>query len=324
VTDDPIAEYRRRGWELIPIPAGAKGPRIAGWQARTFVPGDFAPDGNVGVILGPRSGELVDIDLDCPEAMALADIYLPSTAAEFGRPSKPRSHRLYVAISAVYEAFAHPTIGETLLEFRAAGREGGAHQTVLPPSVHTSGEAITWHGDMIAPAVFDAAKLRRRCAYLAIGCLLMRHLSAHAAERPGPDLPRLLWEADHNLGRTAYRWLGQPAPDEPRHGFEASPRSQWSPSDIDLAELVAAIPNDCDWEGWNRIGMAIFAASGGSDHGGILFDAWSAKSHKYNPYTTVERWLHYHRSPPCRIGIGTLVHLARGAGWHPARAGRVA
>jgi hypothetical protein len=63
--------------------------------------------------------------------------------------------------------------------------------------------------------------------------------------------------------------------------------------------------------------MAIFAASQGSDHGGIVFDAWSSKHPKYNPYNTVARWHHWRRSPPTRIGLGTLVYLARSAGWRP-------
>jgi hypothetical protein len=310
-------DYIRRGWSLVPIPPGEKGPRIAGWQSREFAARDFAPSGNVGLILGPRSGEIIDIDLDCLEALALSDIYLVSTSAVFGRASKQRSHRLYVAPGAIYETFVDPASGRTILELRAAGKDGGAHQTVIPPSVHPSGEAVEWHGDVIAPAVVKAARLRRRCAWLAIGCLVRRYISETASERPAPDMPRLLWEVDRELCRAAYRWLGQPAPDEPGHGFEPRPRRFWSRPGIDLAELVRAIPNDCDWDGWNRIGMAIFAASGGSDFGGIIFDAWSAKSLKYNPYTTIERWRHYHRSPPSRIGLGTLLHLAREAGWRP-------
>jgi hypothetical protein len=280
---DQVADYRRRGWSLVPIPPGEKGPRIAGWQGRGFGPDDFPPGGNVGLILGPRSGEVVDVDLDCAEALALADIYLVETGAVFGRASKPRSHRLYIAPGAVYETFADPSTGDTLLELRAAGRDGGAHQTVIPPSMHRSGEAVAWEGDVIAPVVIDASRLRRRCAGLAIGCLVRRYVSEIASERPGPDLPRLLWEFDHTLGRAAYRWLGQPAPDEPRHGFQPRSLRELSRADIDLAELVRAIPNDCDWIEWNRVGMAIFAASGGSDHGGIVFDKWSAKSPKYNP-----------------------------------------
>jgi hypothetical protein len=312
-----IADYRRRGWSLVPIPPGEKGPRITGWQTREFGAEDFPAGGNVGLILGPRSGEMVDVDLDCAEALALADIYLIETGAVFGRPSKPRSHRLYVAPGAIYEGFADPIANSTILELRAAGRDGGAHQTVIPPSVHPIGEAIKWCSETIAPAVVEAARLRQRCAGLVIGCLVRRYVSETASERPGPDLPRLLWEFDHDLGRAAYRWLGKPVPGEPHHGFQTRPQREWSRRDIDLAEVVQAIPNDCDWEGWNRVGMAIHAVSGGSDHGGIVFDNWSAKSQKYNPYTTAERWRHYHRSPPSRIGLGTLVHLARAAGWRP-------
>ena len=65
--------------------------------------------------------------------------------------------------------------------------------------------------------------------------------------------------------------------------------------------------------------MAIFASSGGSDQGGIIFDTWSAKSPKYDPYVTVTRWHHWHRSPPSRLSAGTLVYLARQAGWRPPR-----
>jgi Primase C terminal 2 (PriCT-2) len=92
-------------------------------------------------------------------------------------------------------------------------------------------------------------------------------------------------------------------------------RCNYTRAEIDLADVVAAIPNNCDWHGWNRVGMAIFAASGGSDQGGIIFDAWSAKSPAYDPYTTITRWNHYHRSPPFRLSVGTLVYLARQAGW---------
>jgi hypothetical protein len=143
----------------------------------------------------------------------------------------------------------------------------------------------------------------------------MRYVSQHAAERPGPDLPRLLYEAEPMLGRAAYYWLKHFDSDAPKY----RPKSQrdLSREEIDLAEVVAAIPNNCDWTEWNRIGMAIYGASAGSDQGGIAFDDFSAKSTKYNPYETSARWQHYHRSPPDRIGLGTLIRLARQAGWQP-------
>jgi hypothetical protein len=316
MTAELLAEYRRRGWALVPIPAGRKGPVLQGWQTRDFAPGDF-PDGcNLGLLVGPRSGDAVDVDLDCEEALALADIFLPATDAVFGRAAKPRSHRLYISPGAVFEAFADP-LGKgksTLLELRAQGRDGGAHQTLIPPSI-ADGERRDWEGDGIDPAAFGTAKLRRRCAYLAIGCLIRRYVSEHASERLAPDFPHILHEAEPILGRTAYRWLGMPDPDAPK--WQPKARRDYTKAEIDLAEVVAAIPNDCDWHGWNRIGTAIFAASGGSDQGGIIFDSWSAKSVKYDPYATIARWNHWHRSPPSRLSAGTLIYLARQAGWRP-------
>jgi hypothetical protein len=311
-------DFRRRGWQPVPVPPGEKGSKLSGWDKLRLsldeLPCYFGEDCNIGVILGPASGELVDGDLDCAEAMSLADIYLPSTGAIFGRASKPRSHWLYVSPGASYANFADPTTGETLLELRARGAAGGEHQTLLPPSI-ADGERRVWCGDTIAPAGYEAAKLRRRCAFLAMACLLDRYVSNTAARKPGPDFPRLLWEFDRALGRVAYRWLGEPDPDAPK--AHPKPKRDLSRAEINLAEVVHAIPNHCDWHEWNRIGLAIYSASGGSDHGGIIFDDWSAKSPKYNPYETSARWRHYHRSPPDRIGVGTLIHLAREAGWRP-------
>jgi hypothetical protein len=305
-----IAEYLRRGWSLVPVPAGSKAAIAPGWNTRTFTAADFSASENVSLVLGPRSGEIVDIDLDCCEALALADLYLPPTGAIFGRASKPRSHRLYVAPGAIFEAFADRADGTMMVELRAAGRENGAHLTLLPPSV-TDGERREWDGETIAPAIVTAAGLRARVAWLGIGCLVMRHVSEHAARRPGRDLPDLLHEYDPNLGEMAYAWAGR-AVQQPLR-----PRAELSRAEIDLAELVHAIPNNCDWIEWNKTGMAIYCASQGSEQGSTVFDNWSAKSSKYNAYATAARWRHYHRSPPSRIGVGSLVYLAKEAGWQP-------
>lgn len=51
---------------------------------------------NIAIQLGPKSHGLTDVDLDCIEAIALAEFLLPPTDAIFGRKSKPGSHRLYI------------------------------------------------------------------------------------------------------------------------------------------------------------------------------------------------------------------------------------
>jgi len=311
-------EYHRRGWAVVPIPAGSKAPNTPGWDKRAFRAEElgrtFGASDNIGVILGPRSTGLVDIDLDCREALGLADLYLPATQAVFGRASKPRSHRLYQAPDARYDAFADPGVGDVLLELRAQGKDSGAHQTVLPPSLHPSGERVEWADEVIAPAPIDAARLRRRAAYLAIACLVERHVSATAARTPGPDLPLLLWEADRELGQAAFRWLDEPFPDAPRE--YPRPRALLTPAELDLIEVVRAIANDCSWPEWNAIGMAIYAEDP-TEHGRIVFDMFSAKSPKYDPRSVAERWANYRRSPPNRTGAGKLIALARKAGWRP-------
>lgn len=85
-----------------------------------------------------------------------------------------------------------------------------------------------------------------------------------------------------------------------------------------LTDCVAAIPNnDETWGDWARVGLAIYDASGGSDEGFAVFDAWSRKSSKYCADETRSKWLGFRRSPPNRIGGGTLVHIAKSHGWQP-------
>src|SRR5688572_22757266 len=87
--------YIESGWAVVPIPPGEKGPRFRNWQNRRFGPSEFKSDDNIGVVLGTASGDLVDVDLDCPEAVALAPDFLPPTFAVFGRSGKPNSHYFY-------------------------------------------------------------------------------------------------------------------------------------------------------------------------------------------------------------------------------------
>jgi Bifunctional DNA primase/polymerase, N-terminal/Primase C terminal 2 (PriCT-2) len=86
-----------------------------------------------------------------------------------------------------------------------------------------------------------------------------------------------------------------------------------------VAAALAVIPNgpEVGWGDWNRVGMATFRATGGSADGFRAFDAWSAKWPQYDAAYTRKRWETYRRSPPNRIGAGTVFHLADQAspGW---------
>src|SRR5689334_21381994 len=94
------------GAQLVSVPRGEKAPRCRGWPDIRLSPEQveqhLARGRNIAVRVGGASGNIVDADLDCAEALTLADLYLPATGAEFGRRSKPRSHRLYCSPGAFY------------------------------------------------------------------------------------------------------------------------------------------------------------------------------------------------------------------------------
>jgi hypothetical protein len=97
---DIAKSYIQRGWNPTPIPFKSKIPPGEEWQKRIIDNSnvsDFFNDQpqNIGVIMGPTSGGLVDVDLDCPEAIAIAAFILPKTGAIFGRPSARMAHWLY-------------------------------------------------------------------------------------------------------------------------------------------------------------------------------------------------------------------------------------
>jgi hypothetical protein len=174
--------YIERGWNPVPIPHGAKGPLRSGWQTR-IIDAVTAPQYfngspmNVGVLLGPSSHGLTDVDLDCAEAIVVAPYILPPTKAIFGRPSKPGSHRLYVTnLATISEtatiAFRDPTNKQTILELRIGGDKGA--QTVFPGSTHPSGEAISWE-ERGEPASIKDYVLRQRVRATAAYALLARH-----------------------------------------------------------------------------------------------------------------------------------------------------
>jgi len=78
-----------------------------------------------------------------------------------------------------------------------------------------------------------------------------------------------------------------------------------------VAAAVRVIPNNnLDWDDWNRVGMAIWAATNGSAEGFEVFDKWSQKSSKYDGRTTSKKWSKLTKCPPDSIGFGTLKFLA--------------
>jgi hypothetical protein len=110
----------------------------------------------------------------------------------------------------------------------------------------------------------------------------------------------------------------EPPPRANGHARDHFAATEAQAEPLRIAAAMAAIPNSgpADWAAWNNIGMAIWAATGGSPIGGEIFNEWSKRHPSYDPAETEERWRHYQRSPPNSIGAGTIFHLAGGT-FHP-------
>ena len=176
---DIAKKYIARDWAVIPIPHGEKGPKIKGWDQLKITPENVAQyfnsgPQNIGVQMGPKSGGLADVDLDCPEAVRLAHYFLPETGAVFGRPSKPSSHHEYLVTDPKpVSVIAHRDDNQAvILELRIGVT--GAAQTVFPGSRHVSGEMIEWVRNG-APANVPFKALARAVRGIAVASLLLRH-----------------------------------------------------------------------------------------------------------------------------------------------------
>ncbi|MBV5311218.1 DUF927 domain-containing protein, partial [Chromatium okenii] len=137
-------------------------------------PNDY--DGNIGIRNGDSSNYLIDIDVDDPQVLAIIYAFLPHTQT-FGRTSKPASHWLYKVPSKSLEKTIQfkGVDGEMLVEMRSTGS-----QTIFPPSIHVSGEIITFD---TPPALhffdsvtkIDGIKLNQLVSHLAATALLIKH-----------------------------------------------------------------------------------------------------------------------------------------------------
>ncbi|MBX3367239.1 MAG: bifunctional DNA primase/polymerase [Phycisphaeraceae bacterium] len=156
-----------RGLAPIPVRSRSKKPTLKGWPSLRLttdtLPAYFKrAEGNVGVAFGEPSGGVVDVDLDHPRALELADSFLPHTGLTWGRASKPRSHRLYrLTAPHATRKWTRKPFG-MIVELRSTGC-----QTIAPGSIHPSGEPIRWD-DEGEPALIHPDELVRAIGELVV------------------------------------------------------------------------------------------------------------------------------------------------------------
>jgi hypothetical protein len=103
-----------------------------------------------------------------------------------------------------------------------------------------------------------------------------------------------------------------PASDFPTAAVEPRrPSAELTADEGFLARALAFVPNtDVDWKDWCDLGLAIYGATSGSNSGLDMFVAWSKRSGKYDARETLQVWDGFERSPPDRIGAGTIIFKA--------------
>ncbi len=176
-TREAARRYIGRGWVPIPIPPNSKNPNRTGWESESWAVEDvdeaWNNGQNIGLLTGQPSGWLVDVDLDCPEAAALAGRFLPTTLTS-GREGSPDSHWWHVSEGTENGEWKDIDGRKKLIELRGTGR-----QTLVEPSEHPSGGRYSWSRSGLDIAAVDAAELRARCTELATAVLVARHLPEH-------------------------------------------------------------------------------------------------------------------------------------------------
>lgn len=175
------------GYSPLPIQGGSKRPYGGGWQHQRwseqteaevrehFDAAREAGAGDIGLLLGAPSGGLVDIDFDHPLSLRLRDILIPPTAMETGRAGRARSHKWFIAEPTEdlpsTRQYKMPD-GSVIIELRSTGA-----QTVIPHSVHPSGELYRWEqepwGGEVGPSRVDGKVLSIQVALTAMAAVLL-------------------------------------------------------------------------------------------------------------------------------------------------------
>ena len=105
----------------------------------------------------------MDVDLDCSEAKALADLILPKPLAKFDRGTPDSGHFLFKATSfGPTKKFAANGAKSTLVELR-----GDGSQTMIPPSVHPDGDSLVFKDVSPEAAEIEYSDLLKSVSFLA-------------------------------------------------------------------------------------------------------------------------------------------------------------
>jgi predicted P-loop ATPase len=291
-------QLRKNGFHTLPLEG--KVPHIAKWQEKflntsedeiRLWPKTWHLAANTGVLAKFAPGLDIDIMIEAAaEAVELlARTYFEERGdihVRFGKPPKRLIPlRTDEPFEKLFYVFKAPDGSEHKIEMLGDGQQyvvDGIHPDTHQPYGWFGGNLATIKREDLPDTRLDDAK---------------QFINA-ARKLLEEDFGFVVTSASSNL-----QWTnGGGGPHDPGEDPQADPEL--------IADALAVIPNNADWDRWYQLGMAVWRATGGSADGFTAWDTWSKKSPKYDARNTAQKWAAFFKSPPTKIGAGTIFHLA--------------
>ncbi|MCJ2055649.1 PriCT-2 domain-containing protein [Methylobacterium sp. J-048] len=309
---------RENGYDPVPVSginmnvkSAGKRPVMSSWQTRCFEPtldeicswGDkYSDSSNTGLLCGRLVG--VDIDILNPLVAAVVEEHILTRLGQtpllrIGRdPKALLCYRLSAAIDKIQTAPLHftddPKEKPTKVEVLARGQHFvgfGLHPETRQP--------YRWH---------DATPLT----------IAFKDLPETTHEK----LVQVVAEAEEILrknGGATPRERKQEGKRREDVGRRAAGfRNHEKPDRETIADALRSIPNDFDYDGWIRIGFALYDALG--EGGRDLWEDWSATSPNNDAAFTSQKWPSF--AGGRSVTIATLFYHAVENGWRRQGASR--
>lgn len=172
----------------VPVKPGAKRPPMTEWQKLRLTADDlqehFSNGSNIGWLLGIFPRPIADVDLDCPEALAVAPLIAgPKTQRISGHKSNPDSHYFFELPGECGSTkFQDPFRKKDEEKKMIVELRGKGLQTIVPPSVHVSGELYEWtkKGEF---GITTCSDLLRWVSKIAAAAFLVRYWNPRVSAR---------------------------------------------------------------------------------------------------------------------------------------------